>query len=221
MLIVIAALCSLAILILFFYAIIPKNKPAVFWGKVELFWVMISFLSVLYGTMEVLKTDKRVEYEELHNAVKVEFEEAQILVSDNVPTVDLHSSSEGQKTGREWFHTVVNVMDQGYESPKWEDFVNYTEGFVFKEKGYPTNERIEALKYHWPEDPAINSNDIEYKHNIKLIADKLEKIEQEKETLLKQAPSSKPITWPRYLIAGIFLIALSLKILKIRHEAYR
>lgn len=221
MLIILAAFVSLLLLILFFYAVIPKGMPSVFWGKVELFWVMISFLSVLYGTMEVLKIDKRTEYEELHNTAKTSFEEAQILIGEHVPAVDVRHSSAGQKTGLEWFHTVVNLMDEGYDSRKWEDFANYTEGFVFKTKGFAINERMQAIKYHWPEDPQIKTDDIEFKHDIKLIADKLEAIEKEKEQLIKQAPSNKPVTWPRYIIALVFLIGLSLKILKIRHESYR
>jgi hypothetical protein len=221
MLIVVVALVSLIALILFFYIIIPKNMSAAFWGKVELFWVMISFLGVIYGTIEVLNVDKRIEYEALHNAGKTNFEEAQILIGEHVPALDLQHPSAGQKTGLDWFHTVVNLMDDGYDSRKWEDFVNYTEGFVFKIKGFPVNEHMNAFKYHWPEDPGISSDDIEFKHDIKLIADKLEAIEQEKERLLKAAPSNKPITWPRYLIAFVFLIGLSLKILKIRHESYR
>ncbi|MET3977691.1 hypothetical protein ABIB62_000259 [Mucilaginibacter sp. UYP25] len=221
MLIVLAALVSLALLVLFFYAVIPKSMPLVFWGKVELFWVMISFLSVLYGTMEVLKIDKRTEYEELHNAAKIDFEEAQILIGEHLPVLDLHHPSAGQKTGLEWFHTMVNLMDEGYESRKWEDFANYTKGFLFKTKGISVNEHIRALKYHWPEDPQIKTDDIAFKRDIKLIADKLEAIEREKEQLLKQAPSNKPVTWPRYIIALVFLIGLSLKVLKIRHESYR
>jgi len=62
MLIVIAALVSLSLLVLFFNAVIPEKMPSVFWGKVELLWVMISFLGVLYGTVEVLNVDKRIEY---------------------------------------------------------------------------------------------------------------------------------------------------------------
>ena len=220
MLIVVAALVLLIVLIYFFYAIIPKNMPAVFWGKIELFWVMISFLGVLYGTIEVLNVDKRTEYEELHNAAEINFEEAQILISEHEPALDLRHSSEGQKTGIEWFHTMANLMDEGYDSRKWADFANYTEGFVFKRKGTAFNEHIQALKYHWPQYPGIKSDDIEFKPDIKLIADKLKTIEQEKDRLLKQAPSNKPVTWPRYLIAFVFLIGLSLKILKIRHESY-
>lgn len=221
MIIVLAALVSLVLLLLFFYAVIPKSMPLVFWGKVELFWVMISFLSVLYGTMEVLNVDKRIEYEEMHNAAKIDFEEAQILIGEHLPAIDLSRSTKGQKTGVEWFHTVVNLMDEGYDSRKWEDFANYTEGFLFKTKGFAINEHMQALKYHWPEDPQIKAGDIEFKRDIKLIADRLEAIEKEKENLLKQAPSNKPVTWPRYIIAFVFLIGLSLKILKIRHEAYR
>jgi len=112
-------------------------------------------------------------------------------------------------------------MDDGYDSRKWEGFVNYTEGYVFKAKQFPVNEHIQALKYNWPKNPNITTDDIEFKRDIKLIADKLEMIEQEKERLLKLAPSNKPVTWPRYLIAFVFLIGLSLKILKIRHESYR
>lgn len=221
MLIIFGALCTLAVLLVLFYKIIPFNKPSVFWAKIELFWVMVSFMSVLYATIEVIKIDDRIEYEEMHNAAKIEFEEAQLLLGEHAPALDPRRSSEGQKIGREWFHTMVNLMDEGYESPKWEGFVNYTEGFMFKEKRYPINEHIQALRYHWPEDPSIKSDDIEFKHDIKVIADRLEKIEQEKERLLKQAPNSKPVNWPRYVIASIFLIALSLKILKIRHEAYK
>ncbi|MFD1255331.1 hypothetical protein ACFQ3S_00860 [Mucilaginibacter terrae] len=221
MLIVIAALVSLSLMILFFHAVIPQNMPLVFWGKVELFWVMISFLGVLYGTMEVLSVDKRIEYEELHNAAKINFAEVQILIGEHLPALDLSHSSEGQKTGLEWFHTMVNLMDDGYDSRKWEGFVNYTEGFVFKAKEFPVMGYVQALKYHWPKDPGISLEDIEFKREIKLIADKLEIIEQEKERLLKLAPSNKPVTWPRYLIAFVFLIGLSLKILKIRHESYR
>ena len=221
MLIVVVALVSLSLMIVFFNAVIPEKMPSVFWGKIELFWVMISFSGVLYGTIEVLNVDKRIEYEELHNAAKINFAEVQILLGEHVPMLDLRHPSAGQRTGLEWFHTMVNLMDDGYDSRKWEDFVNYTEGFVFKAKGFPVNKQIQALKYNWPKDPGINSNDIEFKRDIKLIADKLEIIEQEKERLLKRAPSNKPVTWRRYLIAFVFLIGLSLKILKIRHESYR
>ena len=113
MIIVLAAFVLLVLLILFFYAVIPKSMPSVFWGKVELFWVMISFLSVLYGTMEVLNVDKRIEYEEMHNAAKINFEEAQILIGEHLPVIDLQHATRGQKTGLEWFHTVVNLMDEG------------------------------------------------------------------------------------------------------------
>ena len=221
MLIVFAALATLILLILFFYTIIPKNMPPVFWGKIELFWVMVSFLGVIYGIVEVLKVDKRTEYEELHDAAKVQFEEAQILIGEHVPAVDFHHTSKGQKEGLEWFHTVVNLMDDGYDSRKWEGFVNYTEGFVFKLRGLSVNDPMQALKYHWPEDPGFKREDIEFKRNIKLIADKLEAIEQEKEQLIKKAPDNKPITWPRYIISLVFLVGLSLKINKIRHESYR
>ena len=195
--------------------------PAVFWGRVELFWVMISFLGVLYGTIEVLKVDQRTEFEEQHDEAKTDFEETQILIGEHVPSVDFRHLSAGQKTGREWFHTMVNLMDDGYDSRKWEDFTNYTEGFVFKERRFGVNAQIQALKYHWPEDPAIKTDEIAFKHDIKLITDKLEAVERRKENLLKTAPSSKPVTWPRYIIASVFLIGLSLKILKIRHESYR
>lgn len=221
MLIVVIALVALGLLILSFHTVIPKSMPPVFWGKVELLWVMISFLGVLYGTIEVLNVDKRIEYEEMHNAAKINFAEVQILINEHVPVLNIRHPSEGQQTGLEWFHTMVNLMDDGYDSRKWEDFVNYTEGFVFKTKGFAVNEHLQALKYHWPNNPSIKTDDIEYKRDIKLIADKLEAIEQEKERLLKHAPSTKPVTWPRYLIAFVFMIGLSLKILKIRHESYR
>lgn len=221
MLIAFAALASLILLILFFYFIIPKNMPAVFWGKIELLWVMVSFLSVIYGITEVLKVDKRTEYEELHDAARTQFEEAQIALGEHVPAIDFRHSSEGQKEGLEWFHTVANLMDDGYDSNKWEGFINYTEGFVFNANGFPVNKPVQALRYHWPEDPSFKGSDIEFKHNIKLIADKLEMIEQQKEQLLKNAPSNKPVTWPRYVIALVFLLGLSLKINKIRHESYR
>jgi hypothetical protein len=155
MLIIVVALVSLSLLTLFFHAVIPKNMPLVFWGKVEFFWVMISFLSVLYGTIEILNVDKRIEYKELHNAAKINFAEVQILIGEHVPVIDLRHSSAGQKTGLEWFHTMANLMDDGYDSRKWEDFVNYTEGFVFKAKKFPVHEHIQALKYHWPNDPGF------------------------------------------------------------------
>ena len=221
MLIVVAAIVALSLMILLFHTIIPANMPAVFWDKVELLWVMISFSGVLYGTIEVLNVDKRVEYEELHNAAKINFAEVQILIGEHVQALDLRRSSEAQKTGLQWFHTMANLMDDGYDSKKWEDFVNYTEGFVFKAKEFQVNEHLLALRYHWPNNPSIGSNDIEFKRDIKLIADRLETIEKEKQLLLKKAPSNKPVTWPRYLIAFVFLIGLSLKILKIRHESYR
>jgi len=221
MLIVVAALILLGLLILFFHTIIPKNMPLVFWGKVELFWVMISFLGVLFSTIEVLNVDKRIEYEETHNAAKISFAEVQILIGEHAPALDLRHSSEGQKAGLEWFHTMVNLMDDGYDSRKWEEFVKYTEAFVFKAKGFPVKDHMQALRYHWPQNPNISSDDIEFKRDIKMIANKLEMIEREKEQLLKKAPNNKPVTWPRYVIAIVFLIGLSLKILKIRHEAYR
>ena len=221
MLVVIAAPVTLILLVLFFYTIIPKNMPPVFWGKIELFWVMVSFLSVIYGITEVINVDRKIEYEEMHNAAKIEFEETQILIGEHLPTIDFRNTSEGQKEGLQWFHTMVNLMDDGYDSRKWEGFVNYTEGFVFKTKGFQLNAPIQALKYHWPKNPDFRIDSIDYKPNIKLIADRLGKIEKEKEQLLKKAPSSKPVTWPRYVIAFIFLIGLSLKVNKIRYEAYR
>jgi hypothetical protein len=221
MLVIIAAPLTLILLVLFFYFIIPKNMSPVFWGKIELLWVMVSFLSVIYGITEVLNVDKKIEYEEMHNSAKIEFEEVQILIGEHLPTPDLHHTSEGQKEGLQWFHTMVNLMDDGYESKKWEDFVNYTEVFVFKARGFEVNEHIEALKYRWPQNPGFKIENIGYKPNIKLVADKLGEIEKEKEQLLKKAPNSKPVTWPRYLIAFAFLIGLSLKINKIRYEAYR
>src|SRR5438105_3041396 len=99
MLIVIVALLTLILLILFFYSIIPKNMSPVFWGKIELFWVMISFLSVLYGITEVFNVDRKVEYEEMHNSAKIEFEEAQILIGEHLPSPDLHQATEGQREG--------------------------------------------------------------------------------------------------------------------------
>jgi hypothetical protein len=219
--IVLATLVSLILFIWFFYIIIPDHMPAMFWGKVELFWVMISFLGVLYGMIEVLNVDQRIAYEEMHNAARIDFEEAQILIGEHLPVLDHKGASEGQRAGSQWFHTMVSLMDEGYDSRKWEDFVNYTESYVFQKRGFHVNERMIATRYHWPQDPGVKSTEIGFRREIQLIADKLEKIEIEKEKLLKQAPSSKPVTWPRYLIAFVFLIALSLKILKIRHEAYR
>lgn len=221
MLVAIAALITLILLIFFFYKIIPENMPPTFWGKIELLWVMVSFLSVIYGINEVLNMDKKIEYEEMHNAARIEFDEAHLMIDEHLPTVDLLHTSPAQKEGLQWFHTMVDLMDDGYDSKKWEGFVNYTEGYMFKDKHFLVNQRLQALKYHWPQTPGLEVDSIGFKANIKLIADRLEKIEQQKTLLLKKAPNSKPVTWPRYLIGAIFLIGLSLKINKIRHESYR
>ncbi|MFD0752308.1 hypothetical protein ACFQZS_19290 [Mucilaginibacter calamicampi] len=221
MIIILVAIVSEILLLLFFYTIIPKNIPVVFWAKVELFWVLISFMGVIYGTIEVLGIDKKGEYDERLDVARLEFQEAQILLGEHVPMFNLTKASEGQQVGLAWFHKVADLMDEGYESPRWEGFVNYTEGFVFKSKEFPVKPRSEALRYAWPANPDFKSDDIAFKENIKLFADKLENSEREKERLKKQAPDSTPHTLPRYCIALIFLVGLSLKILKIRHEAYR
>jgi hypothetical protein len=145
----------------------------------------------------------------------------QILLGEHAPAFDLARSSEGEKVGVEWFHRVSDYMDEGYDSHQWEGFVNYTEGFVFNNRQYLNNLNKQAVRYNWPVNPRFKSSDIAFKHDIKVIADKLESIEREKETLIKDAPDDKPKTWPHYLLALIFLVGLSLKILKIRHEAYR
>jgi len=221
MIIVIVAVVSLVLLLLFFHAIIPKDINVVFWAKVELFWVLISFMGVIYGTIEVLGVDKKGEYEERHSAARIDFQEAQILLGEHAPMFNLGKASEGQRVGLEWFHKVADLMDEGYESQRWEGFINYTEGFVFKNKQYPVRQRTQALRYAWPENPDFKTDDIAFKENIKLFADRLESIEREKERLKKDAPDNTPHTLPRYLIALVFLVGLSLKILKIRHEAYR
>jgi hypothetical protein len=221
MIIVIVAVVSLVLLLLFFHTIIPKDIPVVFWAKVELFWVLISFMGVIYGTIEVLGIDKKGEYEERHDVARMEFQEAQILLGEHAPMFNLAKASEGQRVGLEWFHKVADLMDEGYESPRWEGFVNYTEGFVFKSKQFPVKSRVEALRYAWPQNPDFKSEDIAFKENIKLFANRLESIEREKQRLKKEAPDNTPHTLPRYLIALVFLVGLSLKILKIRHEAYR
>nr|WP_294790757.1 hypothetical protein [uncultured Mucilaginibacter sp.] len=221
MIIVIVAVVSLVLMLLLFNSVIPKDIPVVFWAKVELFWVLISFMGVIYGTIEVLGIDKKGEYEERHDAARMEFQEAQILLGEHAPMFNLAKSSEGERVGLAWFHRVADLMDEGYESPRWESFVNYTEGFVFKSKQFPVKPRVEALRYAWPANPDFKSDDIAFKENIKLFADRLESIEREKERLKKEAPDNTPHTLPRYLIALVFLVGLSLKILKIRHEAYR
>lgn len=221
MIIIVVAVVSLLLLLLLFNAIIPKDIPVVFWAKVELCWVLISFMGVIYGTIEVLGVDRKGEYDERKNAAKIEFEEVQILLGEHAPAYNLSKSSEGERVGVEWFHRVSDYMDQGYDSRQWEDFVNYTENFVFNDKHYVTDLHKQAIRYNWPLNPDFKSSDIAFKRNIKIIADKLESIEREKEILLRQAPDDKPNTWPHYLIALIFLVGLSLKILKIRHEAYR
>ena len=89
MIIVVVAVVALVLLLLFFHAVIPKNIPVVFWAKVELFWVLISFMGVIYGTIEVMKIDSKGEYEERHNAARIEFQEAQILLGEHAPMFNL------------------------------------------------------------------------------------------------------------------------------------
>jgi hypothetical protein len=186
------------------------------WSLVEFFWYMISFVAVCIGLVEIDRIERLNLYnekekqltEEFQNVKGVLYAQTRLLSKDNL--VD-----KKQREGVTWFLKMHGFMEEGLHTRRWEAFLKYTRSFVFQEPGVFVDARLNAQEFNWPVEPGFDPFSIYLRDEIEWMVDNLKELQKEKEKVLSMKPRENTNYIVRYILIFLYLIGLSLKILKI------
>jgi hypothetical protein len=114
-----------------------------------------------------------------------------------------------------WFHKMKALFDEGLNTTRWERFLQYSDCFIFKTPGCFTDVKSNSVEYNWPKDTRVNTEKLFLRDEIRWVVDSLSSLKHRKYGLMKQQPDETANYELRYFLVMLYLLGLSLKIIKI------
>jgi hypothetical protein len=185
------------------------------WLITELFWLSISFVAICIGLVEIQRLEKMNIYQEKEKQVLLEYQEKKNLLAAQTFLLKIDPKlPRREAAGIKWFHKMKALFDEGINTHRWEGFLFFTRSYVLKEPGCYADVQSNALEYGWPEDLKLKEEDLFLKEEIKWIVESLKSFQQRKEELARIKPEEITNYMMRYALIFLFLMGLSLKILR-------
>lgn len=185
------------------------------WLYTELFWLSISFMAVCVGLVEIQRLEKMNIYQEKERLLMEEYQAKKNLLAAQTFILKLDTLLPPREAaGIKWFHKMKALFDEGLNTNRWEGFLFFTRSYVLKEPGCYADLHSNALDFGWPEDVKLKEEDLFLKDEIRWVTDSLKLFQKRKEELVKIKPQEITNYMMRYSLIGLFLIGLSLKILR-------
>lgn len=185
------------------------------WFITEIFWLSISFSAVCAGLIEIERLEKMNAYKEEEKQLLADYQSKKNLLAAQTFILKLDSSLNAREAaGVKWFHKMKALFDEGINTNRWEGFLFFTRSYVIKEPGCYTDLQSNALEYGWPEDPKMKEEDIFLKEEIVWVVDSLKSFQKRKDHLARIKPEEITNYLVRYTLIALFLVGLSLKVLR-------
>jgi hypothetical protein len=210
---------SLLIVFFFIYKRILYPRIQIYdsklWSVIESVWLIISFIGVSIGIYELDRIKSQIDYKNKETSILGDFQDIKSTIYGLTMVMHIDDSTRpNRRESINWFHTMQSLLEDGYKNNKWRKFVFYTRGFVFKDFGNLADAQENALIFKWPENINQKSEDLEFKDEIDTVTTQLIRLENHIDYFEKQKPDEKPLFLTRHVFLGLFVIALSLKLLK-------
>lgn len=185
------------------------------WLITELFWLSISFIALCVGLVEIQRLEKLNIYQEKEKQLTEDYQSKKNLLSAQTFFLKIDSSASPRElAGIKWFHKMKGLFDEGINTNRWEGFLFFTRSYVLKEPGCYADLQSNALEYGWPEDTKLQEEDLFLKDQIRWVVDSLKLFEKRKSELAEIKPKEITNYMVRYSLIALFLVGLSLKILR-------
>jgi hypothetical protein len=186
------------------------------WGSIELFWYLISFMAVCIGLIEIERIEKVNAYREQEKRLIEDYNSKKNLLAAQTWILKLDKkTSKEESDGLLWFHKMKSLFDEGLETTRWEKFVNYTRSYVFKDRGCYADVTTNQQEFAWPAYKKTDPERIFLKNEMRWVVDSLTSLTERKHALSAMRPEDNTNYKIRYVLVMLYLIGLSLKIVKI------
>jgi hypothetical protein len=186
------------------------------WTVVEFSWYMISFVAVCVGMIELERIEKLNTYKEKEKQLELDYSNKRALLHAQAWLLKIDGKlSKEKQEGTMWFHTMKGLFDEGLYTSRWEAFLQFSRGYLFNEKGIYADPLSNKLQFSWPANTKINPDKIFLREEIRWVVDTLNSFKERKEHLARIRPEENTNYRVRYVLIVLFLVGLSLKILKI------
>lgn len=219
MVIKILALFLILLALIFVGSILLRKSIASYnprtWLITELFWLSISFIALCAGLIEIQRLEKMNAYQEAEKRLMDDYQNKKNLLSAQTFFLKIDPKlPSGELAGITWFHKMKALFDEGVNTNRWEGFLFFTRSYVLKEPGCNADLQSNALEYGWPEDTKLREENLFLKEQVKWVVDSLKVFEKRKAKLIEMKPQEITNYMVRYSLIGLFLLGLSLKILR-------
>lgn len=185
------------------------------WLITELFWLSISFIALCVGLVEIQRLEKMNIYQEKEKRLLQDYQEKKNLLAAQTFLLKLDPKlPKREAAGIKWFHKMKGLFDEGINTNRWEGFLFFSRSYILKEPGCYADLPSNALEYGWPEDLKLKEEDLFLKEEIAWVVDTLKVFQERKNDLILSKPEEITNYLVRYSLIGLFLIGLSLKILR-------
>jgi hypothetical protein len=195
---------------------------ALTWSLVEFFWYMISFVAVCIGLVEIDRIERLNQYSEKEKQLTEEYQNMKGLIYAQTRLLSKDEHDKKKKLdGETWFLKMHSLLEEGLYARRWENFLKYTRSYVFKEPGCYVDPRVQSQEFNWPSSLKIDPDNLYLKDEIGWMVENLKELQKNKEKVITSKPSENTNYLVRYVLIGLYLIGLSLKILKIYADYLR
>jgi hypothetical protein len=186
------------------------------WSLVELSWYLISFAAVCIGLIEVERITNMNAYrnrekqfqEEYQNKKNVLYAQTWLLKTDTAAAPETQESVY-------WFHKMKTLMDEGWQSSRWEAFVQYSRYYIFKAPGSYADVLGSMSEFNWPQRKSTDPSKLFLYDEIRDVVDSLNVLKIRKHAMIESRPEENTNYHIRYLLIALYLTGLSMKLLKI------
>lgn len=216
----ILALVAALLVLLFIGAKVFKKSIRVYnpltWGLVELAWYLISFAAVCIGLIEIERIASLNDYRRREKVFQEDYQGKKNLLY--AQTWLLKTDTGAPPMTQEsiyWFHKMKTLMDEGWQSSRWESFVQYSRYYIFHEPGSYADVLGSMSEFNWPMRRGIDPNELFLRDEIHAVVDSLHALKQRKHSMIASRPEENTNYHIRYLLVGLYLAGLAMKLLKI------
>lgn len=215
-LVLVAALIILTLAASFIFRKSIRQYNAITWSFVELFWYMVSFAAVCAGIVEIERIENLDEYRQREKSFQNEFQEQRNFIY--AQTWLLRADSSAPITTQEsvlWFHKMKTLLDEGWQSSRWEIFTHYSRYYIFKDPGIYADVVGSMSEFNWPTQRSLNPDKLFLRDEIRAVLDSVQSLSNRKQLVLASRPEENTNYHIRYLLVGLYLTGLSMKLIKI------
>jgi hypothetical protein len=186
------------------------------WALVELGWYMISFIAVCIGLFEIERIVDMNKYRLREKLLQEHYEgkRGMLYAQTLLLKPDTGAPPHIQESVY-WFHKMRTLMDEGWQSNRWENFVQYSRYYIFREPGSYADVLGSMSEFNWPANRNLDPQQLFLKDEIKVVVDSLHHLKLRKHNVLSSRPEENTNYQIRYLLLALYLTGLAMKLLKI------